>query len=295
MHENRRNLALLASFAALAIAGAWWITRAAPRRTASPAQALLRTHPWSSFPTGAWVDVHTHHVMTSGEGATPAEWGSDSRMLVGDIGPDWVVVRHESPAKALSESTSLVVPALEEFRGVRAVGQWPHDIFPMGPERQAGVTPQDKNPPAKNIRTQTLRTEQVQVAQRQLQTQVIEKRWEAHLRDRVEDHILTAWIAEGVELPLRWTLAVDGAVQSESELVSFEEPVDVKGARIPCIVTVTTKRLPEGNIVKRRWSSTAVPGFLVKMESRMESPGFSLAVNEWITGFQATATALPAK
>ncbi len=290
MHKNRRNLALLVSLAVLAIAGAWWITRAAPPRTASPDQALLRTHPWSSFPTGAWVDVHTQHVMTLGEGATPTEWGSDSRMLVGDIGPDSVVVRHENPAIALSENTSLVVPALDEFRGVRAIGQWPHDIFPMGRERQSGVTPEDKHPPTKNIRTTTLRTEQVEVAERKLQTQVIEKRWEAHFRDRVEDHVLTAWIAEGVELPLRWTLTINGAVQSESELLSFSEPVDVKGTTIPCIVTTTTKRLPEGSIIKKRWSSTSVPGFLVKMESSMESPGFSLIVNEWITDFQATAT-----
>ena len=74
-----------------------------------------------------------------------------------------------------------------------------------------------------------------------------------------------------------------------------ERTRDMMGVTIPCVVTTTTKQLPEGSIVKRRWSSTAVPGFLVKMESKMESPGFSLAVNEWITDFQATATPSPAK
>ncbi|MFQ6114438.1 MAG: hypothetical protein ACE5NG_10200 [bacterium] len=53
------------------------------------------------------------------------------------------------------------------------------------------------------------------------------------------------------------------------------------------MVTVTRKRLPEGVIVKKRWSSTKVPGFMVKMESQLEGDGFTLEVKEWITDFFA--------
>lgn len=247
----------------------------------------LRTHPWASFAQGAWVDVHTHHEMSAGAGAAPATWDSDSRMSVADIGEEAVLVQHDHKALDLSERATLVVPAVDEFPGVRAEGQWPHDIFPFGPERKSGVTPEDKQPPPTNVRSKTLRMEQVQVAGKSFQTQVIEKRWEAHRKGRVEEHTLTAWIAEGVELPLRSTLTVDGAALSESAVVSFEEEVDVAGVALPCMVTLTTKHLPEGDIVKRRWSNAQVPGFLVKMESRLESKDFSLIVNEWITGFQA--------
>ena len=148
------------------------------------------------------------------------------------------------------------------------------------------MTPEDKQPPAKNVRSKTVRTEQVQVGDKSFPTQVIEKRWEVERRDRIEEHALTAWIAEGVELPLKWTLTVDGIALSETRLVSLAEPVEVAGVALPCMVTLTTKHLAEGDIVKRRWSSSQVPGFLVKMESRLESKGFSLIVNEWITGFQ---------
>lgn len=247
----------------------------------------LRTHPWASFPRGAWVDVHTHHEMTAGAGAAPTKWDSDSRMSVAEVGADMVLVQHDHKALDLSERATLVVPALDEFPGVRAEGQWPHDIFPFGPERQSGVTPEDKQPRATNVRSKTLRVEQVQVAGRSFQAQVVEKRWEAHRKGRVEEHALTAWIAEGIELPLRSTLTIDGAALSESAVVSFEERVDVAGVGLSCMVTLTTKHLPEGDIVKRRWSSAQVPGFLVKMESRLESKEFSLVVDEWITGFQA--------
>ena len=189
----------------------------------------------------------------------------------------------------VSEHARLPVPALDEFPGVRALGQWPHDIFPFGPERSKGVTPEDKNPVPVNIRTRVLGTEQVEVAGRSFQAVMHEKRWEASVRDRREEQVLTVWIAEGVELPLKWTQVVDGKAVSASTLLSLAENVEVAGTAISCMVTTTTKHSADGDIVKKRWSSKAVPGFLVKMESRLETVEFSLSVQEWVTAFQATA------
>jgi mono/diheme cytochrome c family protein len=245
-------------------------------------------HPWASFPEGAWVDVHTDHEMVIGAGE-PTEWASDSRMTVGSITDDAVTILHVNPGREVSEQASLVIPAVDAFPGVRALGQWPHDIFPYGPERESGVTAADKQPVPHDLKTRTLREEQIELDGEQMTVQVIHREWKAGDGDDAPRHVLTAWIVDGIELPVEWTLTVDGKLLSESKLVSLSEPVKVGELNIPCVVTVTKKHLSEGLIVKRRWSSSEVPGFLVKMESSMETDAFSLTVNEWVTDFRASA------
>ena len=44
---------------------------------------------------------------------------------------------------------------MDEFPGTRALGQWPHDIFPMGRERGM-ITPEDKNPMPENVEMKVL-------------------------------------------------------------------------------------------------------------------------------------------
>ncbi len=247
------------------------------------------THPWASFPKGAWVDVHTEHKLVTTEGTEPTEWSSDSRMSVSTITANAITIEHENSARNISEKASVVVPAVDDLPGVRALGQWPHDIFPYGPQRESGVTPEDKQPRPVGVQTKTVRAEEITFDGKPRGAMVITREWAASVRDATQRYLMTAWVVDGIELPVRWTLAVDGKLLSESELVGLSQPVKVGKTTISCAVTVTKKHVPEGTIVKRRWSSTQVPGFLVKMESRMVTDEYSLDVREWVTDFRATA------
>ena len=249
-------------------------------------------HPWTSFPEGAWVEVHTDHEMVMGTSAEPTAWASDSRMTVGSTAGGAVTIVHENPARKISEQASVTVPAVDALPGVRALGQWPHDIFPFGPEREDGVTPADKQPTPQDVKTERVREEEIDVAGKPETARVIEREWKAGRGEEARRHVMTAWVVDGIELPVKWVLSVDGEVLSESELVSLSELVKVGELSIPCVVTLTKKHLTEGTIVKRRWSSVQVPGFMVKMESQMKTDAYSLTVNEWVTGFQSSAAGI---
>lgn len=252
----------------------------------------LQEHPWASFPTGAWVDVHTDHEMVIGEAAAPTVWASDSRMTVEEVTASSVTILHHNPVRKILERASVANPAVDAIPGVRALGQWPHDIFPYGPERESGVTPEDKQPTPQDIETEVLREEKVVFDGESRTAKVIRRKWNTSVGDSSQAHTMTAWVVDGMELPVKWTFTVDGEMLSESELVSLEEAVKVGEVVIPCMVTLTRKHLAEGVIIKRRWSSTQVPGFLVKMESEMKTDDFSLIVNEYVTEFQSSAEAV---
>ncbi len=259
-----------------------------PTTTSSPVTSKpvhgQSLHPWSSFPQGAWVDVHTNHKMTVGNGQEQA-WDSDSRMTVGKKSPSAVQIKHTNPQKKIVESALLPVPAPESIAGVRAVGQWPHDIFPFGPERKSGVKPTDKQPMPTQVSSTFTGFEEVQFDGKKYRAKLIRKEWHATVRGKNRKSVHRAWVAEGIELPLKWELTVDGKLVSRSRLLKLSEPVKVGKKTLNCVVTLTKKHLSDGDIVKKRWSCSKVPGFLVKMESAMKTDGFSLQVNEWITDF----------
>ncbi len=38
-------------------------------------------------------------------------------------------------------------------------------------------------------------------------------------------------------------------------------------------------------MVKKIWSSTKIPGFMVQMESTLKSENYTLEIKEWVTDF----------
>lgn len=248
----------------------------------------LKTHPWASFNNNSWVEVHTWHRMAM-EGQDTSVWEGDSKITVVKAEQDKVTIRHEAPSMNIKEEVALPVPAPDELPGVRALGQWPHDIFPMGPERQSGITATDMNPFPENISVKELdEKSSISVQGKTYDTRAWQKEWDVPAKDGKRHYTLKAWVAEGVELPLKWTVTTsDGSDDSETEVVNLQENVKVGEKEIPCLVTVTNKKSQMGEMVKKRWSSTQVPGFMVKMETEMKSPGFSMEVKEYITGYSA--------
>lgn len=253
------------------------------------------THPWASFKEGAWVDVHTAHrmVMTDSTGQEQiSSWEGDSRMIVKSLQDNSVTIRHTIEKNGIDEETAVIIPAMDEFPGTRALGQWPHDIFPFGPER-GKITPEDKNPMPENVVMKVL-NENVEftLEGKKFRSKLYSKEWDATTKKDGKRHlVLKAWVAEGIALPLKWTLtSSDGKGDTESELLKRQEIVKVDGKDIKCKVTVTRKKLAEGMITKKCWTSTSIPGFMVKMESKMEATGFSLEVNEHITMYSTNGT-----
>lgn len=255
------------------------------------AQGDGKTHPWASFPVGSWVEVHADRQMTKARSTEPQAWASDSRVSVGAIAGDAVTIKHENAARKVSEQASVAIPAVDALPGVRALGQWPGDVFPFFPERESGVTPAQEQPTPKGVKTEAVREEKVEFGGATKTAKVIKREWQTVAGKATQSHVLTAWVVEGIELPIKWTLEVDGKARSQSELVSLEETVKVGDLPIPCIVTRTRRSTSEGFSVERRWSSSQVPGFMVKMESRMKSAAYSLTVKEWVTGFQVAEEA----
>ncbi|MFQ6003061.1 MAG: hypothetical protein ACE5KJ_04880 [Candidatus Zixiibacteriota bacterium] len=243
-------------------------------------------HPWASFASGSWVNVHTYHRMIM-KGEEPSIWESDSRIVVMKVEEDRVTLRHHLPSLKIQEEAILPVPAVDVFPGTRALGQWPHDIFPYGPERQEGVASEDKNPFPQQVTLKVLKeTTDIFFQGKKYPTKLYLKEWDVSTKTGKRHYVMKAWVTEGIELPLKWIItSSDGSDDSETELVNLEDVVKVGKNQLTCMVTVTKKKLPEGVIVKKRWSSTQVPGFMVKMESWLEGQGFSLEVKEWITGF----------
>ncbi len=248
------------------------------------------THPWASFKEGSWVDVHTIHrmVMTDSTGEEKvSKWGGDSRMLVNKVKENDIIVHHFNKDHSTDEKATLIVPAIDEFPTTRALGQWPHDIFPMGPERSR-LTIQDKNPTPKNLVTKVLK-ENVKLIfeKKSYNTTLYSKEWDEVTKTGDIRHVvIKAWVAEGIDLPLKWTLtSSDGKGDLESELVSQREKVKIAKQEIMCMVTVTKKELHEGMITKKQWTSTKIPGFMVKMESQLNTKGFSLEIREYITDY----------
>ncbi|MEF9427080.1 MAG: hypothetical protein L0956_07875, partial [Candidatus Mariimomonas ferrooxydans] len=158
----------------------------------------------------------------------------------------------------------------------------------MGPQR-GRLTPEDKNPIPENLEMKVL-DENVELAvegEKHLCT-IYSKEWDEVPKEGNERHIvLKAWVADGIALPLKWTLTSSDSSKgdSESELVKRQEIVKVDGKDVKCKVTVTRKKIPEGVITKTHWTSTKIPGFMVKMESQMEAQGFSMEIKEHITGY----------
>ncbi len=253
------------------------------------------THPWATFKEGAWVDVHTSHRMVMTDSAGQEEvssWGGDSRMIVKSVQDSSVTIRHTIEKNDIDEEIALIVPAMDEFPGTRALGQWPHDIFPMGRERGM-ITPEDKNPMPENVEMKVWNENvELTLEGKKYSTKLYTKEWDATTKEDGKRHlVLKAWVAEGIALPLKWTLtSSDGKGDTESELLKRQEIVKVDGKDIKCMVTVTRKKLPMGMITKKCWTSTIIPGFMVKMESKMGATGFSLEVNEHITGYSTDGT-----
>ena len=251
----------------------------------------LKTHPWSSFKEGSWVDVHTYHKMQTGEQNDSSVWEADSRMTISKRENDKVAVRHTNKAMNVDEEVLLLIPSVEELPGARALGQWPHDIFPMGPERKAGLTAEDKNPDPENVKMQEVeRNIEVSLEGKKYKTIHYSKEWDMPVtKDSVKSskhYKMDAWVATGIELPLKWTITTsDGKDDSETELVKIGEIVKTGENELPCLVTLTTKKSEMGLMEKKRWSSTSVPGFMVKMETHVKGDSFNLEVKEWVTDF----------
>lgn len=250
-----------------------------------------KTHPWASFKEGSSVNVHTYHKMQTGEQNEPSVWETDSRITISKRENDKVAIRHTGTAMNIDEEAWLPIPALEELPGSRSLGQWPHDIFPMGLERQAGLTTKDKNPNPENVNVQVVDSNvEVSLEGKKYKTTHYSKEWDvAANKDSVKHYKMNAWVAEGIELPLKWTITTsDGSDDSETELVSLRDIIKVGKNELPCLVTLTRKRTSMGLMEKRRWSCTQVPGFMVKMETHVKEQGFNLEVKEWVTDFSAT-------
>lgn len=265
--------------------------------TCSQAQEQeTKTHPWASFKAGSWADVHTSHrmVMQDSTGQEQvSDWTSDDRMIVHAVHGDSVIVRQVNENIGIDEKATLIVPAIDEFPGTRAHGQWPHDIFPMGPARTAGVTVKDKNPVPQNVDVKIVEKDvELSLNGKQYKTTLYSKEWDVPAKDGKRHFTMNAWVAEGIELPLKWTLTTpDGRDDSETILVNLQETVKVGEKEIPCLVTVTkVKTRMGGELVKKRWSSTQMPGFMVKMETQMEAQGFSMQINENVTKFSIEQT-----
>ncbi len=248
-----------------------------------------RTHPWASFPAGSWVEIHTYHRMTMAEQEEPSVWESDSRITVINTEKDRVTLGHDIPSMNIQEEALLPVPATDIFPGARALGQWPHDIFPIGPERQSGMTPEDKNPFPENMNLKVLEENIViSLEGENYKTTLFLKEWDISTGTGKRHYTMKAWVADGIELPLKWIItSSDGTDDSETELVALQDMVKIDEKELPCLMSVTRKKLGDGVIVKKRWSSSKVPGFMVKMESQFEGNGFTLEVQEWITDFLA--------
>ena len=119
------------------------------------------------------------------------------------------------------------------------------------------------------------------------------KEWDVAInKDSVKSskhYKMNAWVAEGIELPLKWTITTsDGNDDSETELVSIRDMVKVGQNEFPCLVTMTKKNSKMGLMEKKRWSCTQMPGFMVKMETHVKGESFNLEVKEWVTNFSVT-------
>ena len=250
-----------------------------------------KRHPWASFKEGSWVDVHTYHKMQMGEQNEPSVWETDSRITIGKNENGKVAVRHTGTAMDLDEEAFLFIPAVEELSGTRALGQWPHDIFPMGPERQAGLKPEDKNPNPENVKTKEVeRNVEISLEGKSYKTIHYLKKWDVTVnKDSVKSSIhykMNAWIAEGIELPLKWTITTsDGSDDSETDMISLSEIIKLGQNELTCLVTMTKKNSKMGLMEKKRWSSTQMPGFMVKMETHLKGESFNMEVKEWVTDF----------
>ena len=97
---------------------------------------------------------------------------------------------------------------------------------------------------------------------------------------------MNAWIAEGIELPLKWTITTsDGSDDSETDMISLSEIIKLGQNELTCLVTMTKKNSKMGLMEKKRWSSTQMPGFMVKMETHLKGESFNMEVKEWVTDF----------
>jgi len=259
-----------------------------PSLTSSP-RALS---PWAAFNEKSWIDIHTHHEMLAPGLEEPSIWDSDSRLTIGKTRDNAVTLIHNNPKLKVVEKATLPVPPIDSIAGTRALGQWPHDIFPFGPERKEGLTVEQKNPRPFNIHTrQAGGTREFKIGDRTFNAVLHIREWDANTKTGKVHFVLKAWTVAEVELPLHWEYSSsDGSLESQTDLVSLGEDVNVAGKKIRCLVTVTKKKLDEGIITKKRWSTSEVPGFVVKMESSLKTREFSLKVNEWVSAFHIAGT-----
>lgn len=90
--------------------------------------------------------------------------------------------------------------------------------------------------------------------------------------------ILTEWVANGIELPLKRTFTVKSKIggkdsEFKREALALEDPVEVGKAKIKCVKykerteTINAPGAKPQIFEETAWHSTEIPGFLVKKEN----------------------------
>ncbi len=269
------------------------VSATASASTSVVSAAATRSHPWASFPQGAWVEVQVQREMVS-NGSAPAKWDADFRLSVGKTSSKAVTVHRAASGAQPEETAQVTIPAVTALPGVRALGQWPQDLFSIGPKRPAGSKGVDKQRHPQGIETRVVNGKEVTFKDRTFDAKIITRTWTESVGGKDRAYVMKAWVVDGFELPVKWTMSLDGEQRAESKIVKLAEAVSVAKKDIPCFVTETTVTMPAGKMVKRRWTNRGVPGFMVKMESRMKMGGIVLEMGEQVSAFQASAEAAKA-
>lgn len=241
-------------------------------------------HPWASFPPEAWVDVHSELSLVVGE-TEAKKWSSDSRLTLAESSDDSVTIGLECEEFEMSAKIEVAIPLGVDLPGVRSVGYWPFDIQASGDasEKPDMIVRGDASS-SPEATSEVLRKEPVEVGGTSFEATVTRLTW----KEEDHDYELVAWITEEFEVPAKWTLQVDGMPRSGSMIVEADEEVLIGKEPINCIVTETVASLAVGVLTERSWSSSEIPGFLVRMESQVVADGFTFVVNQVVSAFSAT-------
>lgn len=124
-------------------------------------------------------------------------------------------------------------------------------------------------------------TEEVEVAGRSFTCTV----WEARVGEGGAARHERSWVAQGIELPLRFQSS-DGRTSVSLAAASLEDFVEVAGRKLACVRYEGSGKARDEVFFCRQWSSLDVPGGIVRLETLVKAAAPGGRVERQVVAFR---------
>lgn len=123
--------------------------------------------------------------------------------------------------------------------------------------------------------------EDVEVAGRSFRCTV----WEARTGEPDAPRFDRCWVADGIELPLRFQSSA-AQISVSMTVASLEDYVEVDGRKLRCLRFEGSGKARDGAFQSRQWMSLEVPGGIVRLETLVKAGGQPRRIERQVLAFR---------